>query len=179
MPVKQVDVKYELVKVSSNPKVATKQLESIGSPSKALVDLGTPVYPDFSPSSSVSTPSSSQGQGHGRQRKEKTSSYLDYSDFPFDGTCSEQEKWFKAKRTSVWRFNVLNSEQEEAFCVKEREHTLKYYYEQKLKKSQQNQGVDADQGDDLEGVQYLEVDNEKDKKAQDKEAHTKELSRER
>ena len=62
--------------------------------------------------------------------------------------------------------------------MKEREYTLKYYYEQKLKKSQQNQGVDSDQGDDLEGVQYLEVDDEKDKKAQDKEAHAKELSRE-
>ena len=62
--------------------------------------------------------------------------------------------------------------------MKEREYTLKYYYEQKLKKFQQNQGVDAEQGDDLEGVQYLEVDDEKDKKAQDKEAHAKELSRE-
>ena len=61
MPVKQVDVKYKLVKVSSNPKTATKQLHSIGSPSKALVDLGTPVCPEISPSSSVSTPSSSQG----------------------------------------------------------------------------------------------------------------------
>ena len=38
MPVKQVDVKYEPVKVSSNPKVATQQLQSVGSPSKALVD---------------------------------------------------------------------------------------------------------------------------------------------
>ena len=61
MPVKQVDVKYELVKVSSNPKVATEQLESVGSPSKALVDLETPVCPDFSPSFSVLTPNSSQG----------------------------------------------------------------------------------------------------------------------
>ena len=63
--------------------------------------------------------------------------------------------------------------------MKEREHTLKYYYEQKEKKSQQKQGVDPDQGDDLEGVEYLEVDEEKEKKAQDKDAHTKELSRER
>ena len=101
------------------------------------------------------------------------SSNLDYSDFPFDGTCSEQEKWFKAKRTSVWRYNVLNSEQEEAFHLKERECTLKYYHEQKLKKSQQNEGGDDDKGDDLEGVQYLEVDDEKDKKAQDKEVHQK------
>ena len=81
------------------------------------------------------------------------SSNLDYSDFPFDGTHSKQDKWFKAKRNSVWRYNVLNSEQEEAFHVKEREHTLKDYCEQKLKKSQQNEGTDDDKGDDLEGQQ--------------------------
>ena len=63
--------------------------------------------------------------------------------------------------------------------MKEREHTLKYYYEQKLKKSQQNESADDDKGDHLEGVQYLEVDDEKDKKAQEKEANTKDLSRER
>ena len=85
----------------------------------------------------------------------------------------------KQREPSVWRYSVLNSEQKEAFHVKEREHTLKYYYEQKLKKSQQNEGADDDKGDNLEGVQYLEVNDKKDKKAQDKEAHTKELSRER
>ena len=90
-PVK--NLKDQPLRVSSNPKIATRQLESMGSPSKALVDLGTPVSADFSPSSSVSMPNSSQSQGHGGPRKEKpSSSNLNYSDFPFDGSHTDQEK---------------------------------------------------------------------------------------
>ena len=76
---------------------------------------------------------------------------------------------------SVWRFNVLNSEQEEAFCEREREHTLKYYYDKKVKKNSE-----CELGEDLKGVQYLDDDDdEKVKQSDDKEVHAKELSRQR
>ena len=114
-----------------------------------------------------------------KAKKEKASSNLDYSDFPFDGSHTDQEKWFKAKRTLVWRSNALNSEQEEAFCEKEREHTLKYYYNKKMKKAQEEQGVEPDPVDDLDSVEYLDDTNDNDRKAKDKEAHAKEFSRQR
>ena len=73
----------------------------------------------------------------------------------------------------------MNSEQEEAFCEKERKRTLKYYYNKKMKKAQEEQGVEPDPGDDLDGVEYLDDTNDNDRKAKDKEAHAKELSRQR
>ena len=65
----------------------------------------------------------------------------------------------------------MNSEQEEAF-MKEKEHTLKYYYDKKVKKNSE-----GELGEDLEGMQCLDDDDDdKVKQSDDKEVHAKELS---
>ena len=66
----------------------------------------------------------------------------------------------------------MNSELEEALCERERKHTLKYYYNKKVKKNSEDE-----LGEDLEGLQYLDDDDDdKVKQSDDKEVHVKELS---
>ena len=89
------------------------------------------------------TPPPSQAfgsRGHGHPRKPIAKP--DYSDFPSEGSCNDQIKWFRAKNTDVWWYNKLISEEEEEYHSKERELSLKYYYEKKKATTEKMENLD-------------------------------------
>ena len=144
-------------------------IQNTESSQKISVDSpGSASMMDFSPGSSITsslTPPLSQAsngsvRGHGWPRKPIAKP--DYSDFPFGGSHAEQIKWFKAKNTNVWQYNkFISDEEEEEYRLKEREWSLKYYYEKKKKEA-------AKEAESLDDVEYLD-DLEEQKKDRTKE----------
>ena len=155
--------------------IATDTMEDISTPqSFQPTDIPSDVSPATSSVSGASaTPSVTRHHG----RPHKALSRTDYLDFPINGTPEKQEHWFKVKNTRNWRYNVLTSENESAYCERERERTSKYYYDKKALQgssrcsSRSNITPTNSQGssekDDLDGIEYLDVDDSGQTKAQE------------
>ena len=104
--------------------------ESIGTPqSSKFLDIASDTSPTTSMISTSSTATPSMPRGRGRPRKILTKP--DFSDFPVGGSYEEQECWFKAKKTNMWQYNILTSDQEAAYCANENQRTSKYYHDKR------------------------------------------------
>ena len=141
--------------------------ESIGTPqSSKFLDIASDTSPATSMISASSTATPSMPRGRGRPRKILTKP--DFSDFPVGGSYEEQECWFKAKKTNMWWYNILTSDQEAAYHARENQRTSKYYHDKR--------GVGSDgrgraqratstvsrpnlENDNLDGIELLDVDN--------------------
>ena len=154
--------------------------ESIGTPqSSKYLDITSDTSPATSTISTSSTATPSMPRGRGRPHKILTKP--DFSDFPVGGSYDEQECWFKAKKTNMWRYNILTSYQEAAYHAHENQHTSKYYHN---KRGAGSDGQGCTQratstvsrpnleNDNLDGIELLDVDNTNHTQAQ-------ELSRQR
>ena len=86
-------------------------IQGLTPPSGSSTTLSADASPSVSCVSSIPpTPVICQrGRGHPRKDKQKPV----YSDCPVDGTLEEQECWFKVKMMEKWRYNKLNSVDEE------------------------------------------------------------------
>ena len=148
--------------------------DSIGTPvSSKFTDNASDSSPATSTISaaSVTTPSNVQCRG----RPHKIVSRPDYSDFPVGGTYEEQDRWFKAKRTNMWWYNILMSDQDAAYRARENEQTTNYYHKKRAKaeESSCSQGAGATasksgENDNLDGIDVLEVDDSSHTTAQEK-----------
>ena len=129
----------------------------------------TPTCSDTSPHGSESsslTPSLNSlalGRGRGHPRKEILPPT--YDDYPHGASEAEIQKYFKCKRTEMWRFQKLMSGEGSEYRRHEKERSLKYYYDKKLSKTG---GEGFDDFDPL-------PDNDK----QDEQEYKKSLSRQR
>ena len=138
--------------------------ESIGTPvsSKMVDDQGEAI--DSSPATStISAGSATPSLPRGRGRPRKLVTKPDFSDFPVDGSYEDQERWFKAKRTKIWRYNMLSSDQEAAYRAWENRRTSKHYHDNKTTGRPRTQrttstatSASADK-DNLDGIELLDI----------------------
>ena len=141
--------------------------ESIGTPqSSKFLDITSDTSPATSMISTSSTATPSMPRGRGRPRKILTKP--DFSDFPVGGSYDEQERWFIAKKTNMWWYNILTSDQEAAYHARENQRTSKYYHN---KRGAGSDGRGCTQratstvsrpnlkNDNLDGIELLDVDN--------------------
>ena len=154
--------------------------ESIGTPqSSKFLDIASDTSPATSTISASSTATPSMPRGRGRPRKILTKP--DFSDFPVGGSYEEQERWFKAKKTNMWQYNILTSDQEAAYHARENQRTSKYYHDKRgagsdgrghAQRATSTVSRPNLENDNLDGIELLDVDNTNRTQAQ-------ELSRQR
>ena len=89
------------------------------------------------------------GRGRGRPRKELKYT-VDYSDFPKDGTESEQERYCSKKRTELWRLKTLTGPDSAEHRQKERIRVNKYHQKKREEKKVAAAGVPEVEDDDDE-----------------------------
>ena len=112
------------------------------------------------------------GHGRGRPRKELTP--VDYSDFPYNVSKKEQEKWQKRKNMEKWRYTKKMGADSHEFRQAESKRSLEYYYKKGGIKSQGSQGNASDEVVDVtEDIEANEVET------QDTSDRSKDLSRQR
>ena len=128
LPPTTPNVKQNQSSAAANEGPSAKDLtpESIGTPvsSKMVDDQGEAI--DSSPAmSTISAGSATPSLPRGRGRPHKLVTKPDFSDFPVDGSYEDQERWFKAKRTKIWCYNMLSSNQEAAYRAREKLENIK------------------------------------------------------
>ena len=56
-----------------------------------------------------------------------------YDDILHGASEEEKQRWYKCKRTEMWRFPKLMSQEGSKYRKSEKERSLQYYYDKKLK----------------------------------------------
>ena len=103
-------------------------IQELTPPSGSSATLSADAHQSVSSVSSIPPIlSSDRGRGHPRKDRQKPM----YSDFPVNETLEEQEHWFKAKMMEIWRYNKLNSVNEEQYRQRENTRTTKSCYDKK------------------------------------------------
>ena len=80
-----------------------------------------------------------------------------YNDYPHGASKDEIQRYFKCKITEIWRFQKLISGKGSEFRRNEQEHSLKYYYENKLSKTGSEGLDDIDQLPDDDDLDHKDV----------------------
>ena len=112
-------------------------LQSNRIPSMTPMNL-TPTFSDTntSPQSESSSLTPSLGSlklGWGCGHPCKQVAPPSYDDFPHGASEEEKQRWYKCKRTEMWRFQKLMSEEGSKYRKSEKERSLWYYYEKNPK----------------------------------------------